>query len=221
MSVTYGDLTFDRLGHASIRIETGGGKVVYVDPWSQVLDDEPHDADVVFVTHDDADHYDAGAIQAVSGDDTTVVVYDEVDASDLGREVTTIGMDETTVVEGIEVHTVPAYNRSDGEHVDENGDPFHAEGEVIGLLLTFDETTVYFTSDTDFLDVHEDLHPDVLVPPIGGHFTMDRHEAADLAEALSPELVLPVHYDTFEQIQTDVDAFVADVETRGPRVEPF
>ena len=58
MSVDYNGLSFERLGHASVRIETDTGTVLYIDPWTEVLDDEPGDGDVVFVTHDDFDHYD-------------------------------------------------------------------------------------------------------------------------------------------------------------------
>ncbi|PSQ48138.1 hydrolase, partial [Halobacteriales archaeon SW_6_65_15] len=39
--------------------------------------------------------------------------------------------------------------------------------------------------------------------------------AADLAEAMDPDLVLPVHYNTFEALETDSGAFAADVAGRG------
>ena len=124
-------------------------------------------------------------------------------------------------VAGIAVRTVPAYNDPDGDHVDDDGNPFHADGEVIGLLLDLGGTTVFFPSDTDFLPHHEPVRADVFVPPIGGHYTMDRHEAAAFARSVAPELVLPVHYDTFEAIETDVTAFVEDLEADGIRVELF
>lgn len=221
MSVQHGALSFERLGHASVRIETDDGVVVYIDPWSDVLTDEPGDGDVVFVTHDDFDHYDPDAIDAVAADDADIVVYEAVDTSDLDRDVTPLAYEGSLTVAGIGVEAVPAHNREDGDHVDENGDPFHAEREVIGLVLTFDETTVYFPSDTDFLPAHNHIQATVFIPPIGGHFTMDRHEAAEFAESVEPELVLPVHYDTFDAIETDADAFAEDVEKRGPTVELF
>lgn len=221
MSVTYHGLSFDRFDHASIRIEAADGTVIYVDPWSDVIDVDPHDADVVFVTHDDFDHYDPTGIDAVSDDGTTVVAYEAIDTSDLGRPVTAIAYDGEVTVDGVHAKAVPAYNRSDGEHVDDDGNPYHAEREVIGLILTIDGTTVYFASDTDFLDEHADVRADVFVPPIGGFYTMDRHEAAEFAESVDPDLVLPVHYDTFEAIETDAEAFVEDVESKGMRVELF
>lgn len=221
MHVDYEGLTFERLGHASVRIETDGGQVVYIDPWSEVFEGDPGDADVVFVTHDDFDHYDPEAIDAVSTDETTVVAYADIDTADLDRDVTTVGENEETSVAGIGVRTVPAYNRSDGEHVDDEGNPFHAQGEVVGLLLDFEGTTVYFPSDTDFLDEHTDIRADVFIPPIGGHYTMGRDEAVRFTESVDPDLVLPVHYDTFEPIETDATAFESDLEAKGYEVVLF
>ncbi|WP_440765268.1 MBL fold metallo-hydrolase [Natronorubrum sp. DTA7] len=221
MSITYEGITFERIGHASKRLETDDGRVIYVDPWSEVLDDEPGDGDIVFVTHDDFDHYDPEAIEAVAGDDVTVAVFEAVDASDLSYDVVDLPHEGELTVDGIEVRTVPAYNDPDGEHVDDDGSPFHAEDEVIGLLFDLEGTTIFFPSDTDFLEHHESITADVFVPPIGGHFTMDRHEAADFARNVQPDLVLPEHYDTFEPIETDAEAFAAELESDGIRVELF
>ncbi|MHC3438879.1 MBL fold metallo-hydrolase [Natrialbaceae archaeon A-gly3] len=221
MSVEHDTLTFERLGHASIRIETDDGTVVYVDPWSDVVDGEPGDGDVVFVTHDDFDHYDPDAIEAVAGPDATVAVYEAVDTGDLALEVVDLPHEGETTVEGIPVESVPAYNDPDGDHVDDDGNPFHAEGEVIGLHLDLEGTTVFVPSDTDVLPHHEGLEADVFVPPIGGHYTMDRKEAAAFARSVSPDLVLPVHYDTFDPIETDETAFADDLEADGIRVELF
>ncbi|WP_339103836.1 MBL fold metallo-hydrolase [Haloterrigena salinisoli] len=221
MSSTYEGITFERLGHASKRIETPDGTIVYVDPWGEQLEGEPGDGDIVFVTHDDFDHYDPAAIEAVADDDATVAVFEAVDTSDLDRDVVDLPYSGETTVDGIDVRTVPAYNDPAGEHVDEDGEPFHAEGEVIGLLLDLEGTTVYVTSDTDFLERHESITADVFVPPIGGHFTMDRREAADFARSVEADLVLPEHYDTFDPIETDADAFAADLEADGIRVDLF
>ena len=221
MSVQHGDLTFDRLGHASVRIETSDGRVVYIDPWSDVLGAKPRDGDVVFVTHDDFDHYDPDAIDDVASETADIVVYEAIETVDLKRETTQLAADGSLTLSGITVDAVPAHNRPDGDHVNEYGQPFHAEGEVIGLHLDFDGTTVYFPSDTDFLPAHNHIEADVFLPPIGGHYTMDRHEAAEFARSVDPELVLPVHYDTFDPIETDAQAFKDELEADGITVELF
>lgn len=221
MPVEHDGVTYERLGHASVRIETGDGIVIYIDPWSEAFDGEPADGDIVFVTHDDVDHYDPNAIEAVAGEDVTVAAYEAVDTSALPFYVVDLPLEGEVTVDGIEAQTVPAYNDPAGDHVDEDGEPFHAEGEVIGLLLTVDGTTVFFPSDTDFLEHHESISTDVIIPPIGGHYTMNRREAAAFARSVAPELVVPVHYDTFDPIKTDANAFAADLEADGIRVELF
>jgi L-ascorbate metabolism protein UlaG (beta-lactamase superfamily) len=50
---------------------------------------------------------------------------------------------------------------------------------------------------------------------------MDRHEAAEFARSVEPELVLPVHYDTFEAIEADAQAFANELESDGISTELF
>ena len=220
MKAEYEGISFERPGHATVRIETQDGTVLYIDPWSEVMDGTPGDADVVFVTHDDRDHYDPTAIQAVTSERTVVAAYEAIETSDLDLDVTPLPATGETTVENITIQSVPAYNRPDGEHVRESGEPFHDEGEVIGLLLTIDGVTIYYPSDTDFLDAHRDIDTDVILPPIGGSYTMDRHEAAEMIEHIGPELVLPVHYNTdaVPGLDTDAEAFKDEVETAGTQV---
>jgi L-ascorbate metabolism protein UlaG (beta-lactamase superfamily) len=50
--------------------------------------------------------------------------------------------------------------------------------------------------------------------PIGGHYTLDRHDAVVAAQFIGAETVIPMHYDTFPAIETDSAAFKADVEAQ-------
>ena len=85
-----------------------------------------------------------------------------------------------------------------------------------GLVIRLGETTVYHLGDTALfsdlaLPARRD-HLDVAIVPIGGHYTMDRHDAASACELLGAATVIPCHYDTFPPIETDAEAFKADVE---------
>lgn len=221
MTVIHEHLTLERLGHACVRIVTGSGTVIYIDPWSRVVDDDPQDGDVVFVTHDDFDHYDPAAIAAVAKHKATVAVFGPIDTRALDHDVVSLPLEGEVAVAGIGVRTLPAYDDPEGPYVDDDGEPFHAKGDVIGLVLALDGTTVFYPSDTDVLDHHEAVIADVFIPPIGGSFTMDRHEAADLARTIGPALVLPVHYDTFDGIEADADAFKDELDDEDIPVELF
>src|SRR5438132_1098071 len=54
----------------------------------------------------------------------------------------------------------------------------------------------------------------VAIGPIGGHYTMDRHDAVVAVKLVGAEVVIPCHYNTFPPIETDADAFKADVESQ-------
>ena len=217
------------LGYATLRL-AGRDSVVYCDPGRYgVLDGyEGGDADVVCVTHDH--HYDPDGIRRVAGEDTTLVLFDGVDThridrevdrpADLPVEVRTVDAHADIAVGDVILRTVPAYNDPDGPRADSEGTVPHPEGMGCGFHLTVPsrwgrDVSVFWPGDTDVLEGHDQLDVSLFCPPIGGAFTMDRHEAAALAESLEPHLVCPIHYDTFEALETDASAFAADVAGRG------
>ncbi len=219
MPVQYEDLIIESVGHSTVRIESSDGTVIYIDPWSNSIDGEPRDGDIIFVTHDDRDHYDPDAIAVVAKPSATVAAYTAITTDELELEVTELPHNSTVAVGKVDVRTVPAYNEPTGDHVDEDGNPYHAEGEVTGLRLAINDISIFFPSDTDVLPHHNKIRAEVLLPPIGGTYTMNRHEAAELARRIEPEVVLPVHYDTFDAIETDVNAFVKELTNDGIAVE--
>jgi L-ascorbate metabolism protein UlaG (beta-lactamase superfamily) len=44
---------------------------------------------------------------------------------------------------------------------------------------------------------------------------MNRQEAAELAGDLKPDLVVPIHYNTFDALEADSASFAADVAKQG------
>jgi L-ascorbate metabolism protein UlaG (beta-lactamase superfamily) len=91
-------------------------------------------------------------------------------------------------------------------------------GTAAGLLISIGGVTVYHAGDTclfgDMKLIAERNPVDVALLPIGGHYTMDRHDAVVAAEFVGAATVIPMHYDTFPPIETDSDAFKAEVESK-------
>jgi L-ascorbate metabolism protein UlaG (beta-lactamase superfamily) len=240
MTITHDGVTVDWLGYATVRLETDE-TVVYLDPgrygvltgeWQPdtpgaahppARDYRPEDGDIVCVSH--VHHYDPDGIERVASDDATIVAFEGMDVhgssrdlprlADLDYEVRTVGDEDDLAVSGVPIWTLPAYNEPDGPHTRADGSPYHPEGRGCGFLLSMDGTRICWPGDTDVLEGHAELDVDLFCPPIGGSFTMDRHEAADLATQLEPSLVLPVHYNTFEALETDSEAFVVEVAQSG------
>ncbi|EJN61196.1 MBL fold metallo-hydrolase [Halogranum rubrum] len=228
MSIRHDSLSVTWLGYATVRIETADDFVAYLDPGRYgVLDDYyARDGDLVCITHNH--HYDSDGIERVAKEDATVVVYEGVDASDIDRDVKAVDeLDYDVVRVGEEDHltvgdigqvdlwSLPAYNEPDGPHADENGDVVHPRGLGCAFMLSLGGRTVFWPGDSDALDGFRELEVSLFLANIGGSVVMDRHEAADLAEALDPDLVLPIHYNTIELLETDEEAFVTDVAKRG------
>lgn len=239
MTVRFCGLTIDWLGYATTRIEWPHGTVAYIDPgrygvltgeWQpespeqanvhpKSTDYRAQDGDVVVVTHDH--HYDSDGIQRVARDDATVVVYDAVypenidrdvlPISDLPYEIIRVDDEADLLIGDLIVRSVAAYTRP-GEP---SGSSSHPPGFGCGYLLTADDKTVFWPGDSDVLDGHEALTVDVFLPPLDEEITMSPTETADLAEAMEPNLVLPVHYNTFSGLTADSAAFAADVAKRG------
>ncbi|MXR52465.1 MBL fold metallo-hydrolase [Halovenus sp. WSH3] len=244
MTVQYEDISIEWLGYATVRIESPE-QTIYLDPgrygvltgeWEpdsergrahpEPSDYRPEDGDLVCLTH--VHHYDPDGIDRVLDEDGTVLACDGINTRtssrdlprlvDLPYDVTGIGTEDQRMIGETAVWTVPAYNEPDGPHTRADGTPIHPEGRGCGFLLGVDGTRVFWAGDTDVLAGHDELDVDVFVPPIGGTFTMDREAAANLAEAMAPDLVVPIHYNTFGALETDSAAFAADLRSRGIEV---
>ncbi|MDT3435010.1 MBL fold metallo-hydrolase [Haloarcula sp. 1CSR25-25] len=240
MTVRHDGITAEWLGYATLRLE-GEDTVVYFDPgrygvltgeWEPdtpgvghppTQDYAPKDGDIVCVTH--IHHYDPDGIRRVASDDATVVAFEGINVhatdrdldrlADLDYEVRKVGMEADVLVDDVPIWTMPAYNHEDGRNVKDDGTPIHPKGIGCGFLVAIDDIRVFWTGDTDVLEGHAELDVSLFVPSIAQHYTMNRHEAADLAEAMDPDLVLPMHYNTFTSLEADSGAFAEDVAKRG------
>jgi L-ascorbate metabolism protein UlaG (beta-lactamase superfamily) len=88
-------------------------------------------------------------------------------------------------------------------------------GNPAGFLLTLEGKKIYHACDTGlFYDMkligEEGL--DVAILPIGDNFTMGPDDALRAVKLLEPKVVIPIHYDTFDVIAQDPQAFAARVE---------
>ncbi len=245
MTIRHDGARVSWLGYATVRIEWPDGYVAYLDPgrygvltgeWTppgggdptaaahpRSTDHRPADADLVCVTHDH--HYDSDGIERVAADDATVVVYEAVDVSAIDRdvvapeelpyEVVRVGSEDHLELDGTDVRTVPSHNDPEGPYADPDGSVTHPPGYGAGYRLKRGGTSAFWPGDSDAFDAFAALDVSLFLANISGSVCMDRHEAADLAEEMDPDLVLPVHYNTLEFLEADSAAFAADVAGRG------
>jgi L-ascorbate metabolism protein UlaG (beta-lactamase superfamily) len=211
------------LGHSCFELIEGDTRVL-VDPF---LNDNPSaavgadevDPTHIFLTHGDFDHY--GDIEEIAKRTGAEVVA----ASEIAGELTEAGLKNvadpniggTVTFDWGWVKLTPAWHTS-----------VTPKGQVnvpAGLLINIGGKSVYHLGDTalfsDLKLVAGRGDPiDVALMCIGGHYTMDRIDAVTAAEFVGATTVIPCHYNTFPPIETDAEAFKADVESQtSSRVE--
>ena len=92
-------------------------------------------------------------------------------------------------------------------------------GNPAGFLLTLAGKRIYHACDTGlFYDMKliGEGGLAVAILPIGDNFTMGPEDALRAVKLLEPQVVIPIHYNTFDVIQQDPQAFAARVEAETP-----
>jgi L-ascorbate metabolism protein UlaG (beta-lactamase superfamily) len=154
--------------------------------------------DFVLCTHDHFDHAaDLVAVCRKSGA-TFVGQFDLTEREDIkSAGIKTVGMNigGTWHGDGISVSLTPAIHSCD-------------LGSPTGVVVEIDGQRIYHAGDTalftDMKLIPELFGPiDVVMLPIGGHFTMDTGAASRAVQLIQPRVVIPVHYNTWPPIETD------------------
>jgi L-ascorbate metabolism protein UlaG (beta-lactamase superfamily) len=190
---------------------SGDGLTVYIDPWD--VPDEPEPADVVFITHAHDDHYSRDDLDKISKEGTVFVAPRDV-AAELSGDVTAVAPGDTIEAAGIKGEAVPAYNIRP-----ERREMHPKENNWVGYVLSLGGTTYYHAGDTDHLPELEGIATDVAFVPVGGTYCCGVNEAVGLAQAISPQLSVPMHYGFFEGAGTARDGERFRQEAAPLRVE--
>lgn len=178
------------IGHASTKIVTAEGVVIYIDPFFEGDYEEP--ADIILITHGHDDH---NHINKVTKKDNTVVIK--------GLEATNGTKYKSYEAFGIKIQSVPAYNDN------------HSKMTCVGFILEFDGMKVYHAGDTSKIDEMADLSGmgiDYALYPVDGQWNMDGAEATECANIVGAKHNIAIHTDGSysKYIQENVDSFTPD-----------
>jgi len=190
----------DVIYHNCIRFKNE--KIFYIDPFG--LKENYNDADIIFITHSHYDHFSPEDIEKVRKSETIIVV-----TQDLYEKTCKLNFDENKIiivkpnekyeVEGINFSTVPAYNTNKDFHPKDNN--------WVGYIIEINKTRYYIAGDTDITQENRKIDCDVAFLPIGGTYTMNSEEAAELANCITPKIVVPVHYNSIVGSKDDEKNF--------------
>jgi len=192
------------LGHAAFRVDTPGGKRVYVDPWlgnpkCPEGERNPERVDVIGLTHGHDDHV-GETVELAKQFGCPVLAIVELRGW-LEKQGAAGDMTEAFNKGGTVEKEGVRFTLTDAKHSSACQDGTYA-GEAAGLVVEAENgTTLYFAGDTcvfgDMQLIGRIYEPDVAILPIGGHFTMDPKEAAIALELLGTKRCIPCHYGTF------------------------
>ena len=199
------DASLTWLGHASFRLDSPGGKRIYVDPFltgnpkCPESEREPERIDVIAITHGHADHV-GDTVELSKRHDPEIVCMVELKGW-LGKQGAKVGdlmginKGGSQEIDGIRFTLTNAF------HSSSSGDGAYL-GEPCGLVIRLEDgKSVYFAGDTcvfgDMQLIGRIYEPEVAVLPIGDWFTMGPQEAAVALELLGVRRCVPCHYGTF------------------------
>jgi L-ascorbate metabolism protein UlaG (beta-lactamase superfamily) len=199
------DATLTWLGHSAFRIESPGGKRIYVDPFltgnptCPEAEQTPQQVDIVAVTHGHGDHV-GDTVELAQKFGAEIVAQVELKGW-LGKQGAPVGQlpginkGGSQEIDGIRFTLTNAFHSSSSE---EGG----YLGEACGIVIRLENGyTLYFAGDTcvfgDMQLIGRLYQPQIAILPVGDWFTMGPNEAAVALELLGTKRCVPCHWGTF------------------------
>jgi L-ascorbate metabolism protein UlaG (beta-lactamase superfamily) len=181
------------LSHACF--ELSNGKTILIDPFfegNETAPDYTGRPDLVLVTHE---HFDHGA-DAARFNCPKVCPPN----CDYPNKI------EMKVGDKIDVMGIPI-EMINASH--------HQSGYPTGYVFEYEGKRIAHLGDTYIDGVSRIENVDILFIPIGGHFTMNIDEAIEALKVIQPKIAIPMHYNTFPEIQADPLEFKEKAEGEG------
>ena len=200
-------------GHSTFTLTTDDGTRIIIDPWfdenpvSDMKADQIEGVDFILCTHGHSDHF-ADAIPLAKRTGATLVSTFEI-----------VSFVQSQGVENAHpLHIGGGFNFPFGYvkmtpalHGGQvAGDDTGAFTTVPGgFWMDLKGKRLYHAGDTALLMDMQLLRGkvDLALLPIGDNFTMGPEDAVQAVDFIRPEMVVPIHYNTFDMIAQDPEAF--------------
>jgi L-ascorbate metabolism protein UlaG (beta-lactamase superfamily) len=191
-----GVLRITFIGHASLLFQYREAHQpadlnIYVDPDGRLADfSRLPKADLILVSHQHGDHFDARALETLRQPSTEIFVTPL--CLPLPAAARTLKNGDRAEFKGVAIEAVPAYNIV---HKRPDGNPYHPRGEGNGFVLAFPELRVYVAGDTENIPEMAALK-DIAIAflPMNLPYTMTPEMTAQAARTIKPRVLYPYHF---------------------------
>ncbi|MDI3483478.1 MAG: hypothetical protein PWQ74_65 [Methanobacteriaceae archaeon] len=207
-------------GHSAFEIISEEETRILIDPFISNnptcnIPVEELKADLIFVTHGHADHM-GDAMEIADRNKALLVGTHELSVffSKQGLESEGMNIGGSLKFDDIKVTMVDAKHSPDIDFTDE----IIPGGSACGFIFQLEDgRRIYHAGDTGlFTDmktvIGEIYKPNIALLPIGDRYTMGPEDAITAAKWISPQKVIPMHYNTFPVIEQDPTIFKETLE---------
>lgn len=206
------------LGHSAFEFLCGD-KSILIDPYITSNIYNWHDRNItnIFLTHAHSDHL-GQAIEIAKEKNATITAIFELAnyCKEQGvQNVEAVNLGGKVSYDWGQAIFLPAFHSSslpDGRY----------GGHAAAILFDIENVKIYHAGDTCLHEgmktVKELYRPQIAMIPIGGKYTMDVEHAAIAAQWIGAQRVIPMHYNTFPEINANIELFVKVVQASSPAI---
>lgn len=203
------------LGHSAFEVYHRG-EYILIDPFLDSFpqyDWQSKNIKEIFVTHGHSDHL-GSAIEIAKAKEARINTVFELAnyCADRGALINPVNLGGCVDYGWCRAVFIPALHSSstpDGNYA----------GCAASIMFDISGVKLFHAGDTclssDFKLIKELSKPDIALLPIGGTYTMDLNAAVIATRWLGAEVVIPMHYNTYPQINADVNKFKILIENIG------
>ena len=211
------------LGHSAFYLENDNYGIL-IDPFLKnnplaKFDYKSHNITHIFVTHAHFDHL-GDAVEISKSKNIPIITVVELANYCASKGAKAVGVNIGAKLD-FDWGSVRFFNAL---HSSSNSELPYG-GLACGLLFDIDGTTVYHAGDTglmsEFTLIGELYKPYYALLPVGGFYTMDIPQAAVAAKMLMAKEVIPMHYNTFDNIKVNIQEFKDLIESQGQACIPL
>ena len=222
------------LGHSAFRIDTPGGKTIYIDPWlgnpkapagAKMVDK----ADLILVTHGHPDHL-GETVEIAKKTNARLLSLNDLSVYFENQGVPPANLFRMSLggtgspIPGVAIKVTMV--RADHSSVVYYTDPqtkitsIIPTGAAVGYIIQLENgLRIYHAGDTalygDMELFGKRYKPDIAMLPIGDRFTMGPDDAAEAARMWGVKTAIPIHYGTFPLLTGTAEAFK---QALGPQI---